>query len=756
MNQYELEPEEQDFTMRRELEKALEERDSLRNELEKVSKERDSMRRKLEKASPEERNHSGNPNPNNSLVGFSREIPLPSILMEPISKEFIKENSNTSTVISTKILYPVLKYIIFPKTKKSLRKQIVWRTVSMRILNYFISLILLVKYQDNRDMPVSLIYKDDIPPWWHVCNFFKHFDFKISKKKPEKAANQPSEFQRKLQKEYIAIHKSFFDCQMHCRNQEEEEDDEDNQSCEEEDDEQEDESSCEIEDDEQSREKEEVETVEIEKDLSCNSTENEKLVKLDCHLRGGSKMPVVYNDVHTFINWYNKRRLFGAYDECSTCPSTPPATGTNTETKLPSYVAHHGLHHLEIQITEVVLNAQTHKNPNPPQTITSQTQLTEDQKKNLPEALKESFETPGVVITGENEEALDTFITNISQFLKPEKLPKLTEDQMNDLPKALKDSVAASGVFITGENEAALEKFMTEISQTQTTEESQEYKFTKDQLNNIPEELKKELDVSQVSTLTCENRNAMDDFVHKYILPVLQPILTPLTHPNYRHTRKWKANNQKFMNYVALVFILKYSLQKYPVLCSLIFTEPKCEFHYPFKWWEVKEFQRKFVLQGYREDENSDYNPHTALPPEQHEKYFNSREELRKLYGMLTSRIVNCARFVQSGIIEDFKIDNPDFKEKSDKLRPIDCIREKDCKRPPEFNDIREFNYLLKKAIDLVEDESDTTPTTDDKHFCHPNEKALCMYVLKWNPSDEAPAYKKKRLSNKRKSKKIK
>lgn len=50
----------------------------------------------------------------------------------------------------------------------------------MRIFNFYINLILLVKHQDKAEMPPELTIKDRIPPWWLVAQFFKHFQLKIS------------------------------------------------------------------------------------------------------------------------------------------------------------------------------------------------------------------------------------------------------------------------------------------------------------------------------------------------------------------------------------------------------------------------------------------------------------------------------------------------------------------------------------------------------------------------------------------------
>lgn len=329
-------------------------REEVQNQLEELKKELESKKRTNKPTILE-----------NPLPGYPRKINVPHILTKPITVQFIKENSNHRDDIARKILYPVMKHIVFPKTIKALRKPLIWRTISMRILNYFISLIILVKYQGDPEMPTSLIYTDGIPPWWFVCHFFRHFQFKIAKsencsknkpkeaainpkKKPVQAAFQPSEFQKKLQKEYIGIHQLFFACQKYCKNAEE---------CEEmfpliymp---------SCEKEDAEQSTDKEEAEPMVEEKDSSCQTMENLDLEILECHLDGDSKRPIAFNNVCKFISWYNKRRKYGAYDEYSQCPSTPPAKDTIAETKLPSYIAHNGLHHLEVQIMEVVLNAQ--------------------------------------------------------------------------------------------------------------------------------------------------------------------------------------------------------------------------------------------------------------------------------------------------------------------------------------------------------------------------------------------------------------
>ena len=133
-------------------------------------------------------------------------------------------------------------------------------------------------------------------------------------------------FQTKLQSEYIRIHNLFFHAQQYLKTKEK----------------------LGILDSKESSD---------EKVTNNESVENEELEILDCHLPHESKRPVVFNNVETFISWYNKRRMVGAYEEYSPTPIKPLVKGTQEEMKTPSYIAHNGLHHLEIQIMEIVLNA---------------------------------------------------------------------------------------------------------------------------------------------------------------------------------------------------------------------------------------------------------------------------------------------------------------------------------------------------------------------------------------------------------------
>lgn len=316
-----------------------EELEKLMSDLKKVTDERDDLRKELQKIA----NKETKPTDVKYLGGFPRMITIPTALEKAISKDLIKSTFKKGLdSIAKDILYPTLKYIIFPKTKKSLRKQLVWRTISMRILNYFVTLILLVNYEDHDDMPQDLVHKSGIAPWWIVCRFFKHFNFKLSlpegssKNKPKteiqskidsKDTEQSSTLQTKLQSEYICIHTLFFAAQTWLKTTEN------------------------------------YGFLNDSKDPSDeiyvhnNSVVNEELEILDCHLPHDSKRPVVYNNVETFISWYNKRRIVGAYDELSPTPVKSPVKGSQEQMKTPSYIAHNGLHHLEIQIMETVLNA---------------------------------------------------------------------------------------------------------------------------------------------------------------------------------------------------------------------------------------------------------------------------------------------------------------------------------------------------------------------------------------------------------------
>ena len=288
------------------------------------------------------------------------------------------------------------------------------------------------------------------------------------------------------------------------------------------------------------------------------------------------------------------------------------------------------------------------------------------------------------------------------------------------------------------------------------------------QLANLPESLKSPLNETQLDTLPqvfeelkkeIESRQGkefkkfsktghfipdpLDIFIRDHIRPILNHIMSPKTHPKYRPVRKWVTNNQRFVNYVSIVMLMKrYSIEQQEALNRFWNLSDSFPI-YPFKWWEVYEFQKMFQLENCR-----DPSPPSGLSPEDQKLYDDLRNEINECFIDLNLRIVNDAR-----LEFDIKEGNESLKKPDgSELVLTKCIRKNESIRPPSELDIREFIYDIRK-VTFVYDESDDTSNIDNKSFLHPNEKAICEFVLNINPKDNPPSNKKPKTSKQSKKK---
>lgn len=309
-------------------------------------------------------------------------------------------------------------------------------------------------------------------------------------------------------------------------------------------------------------------------------------------------------------------------------------------------------------------------------------------------------------------------------------------------------------LFLNLEKHVASETF--EILTTQKV--SPPHELSAKQIDNLPESLKSPLNETQLDTLPQVfqelkkeieahqgkkikkyrldggfDSDPLDTFIRDHIRPILNHIMSPTTDPNYRPVRRWVTNNQRFVNYISLVMLMKrYSIEK-PDMLNLFWTSSDSFPIYPYNWWEVYEFQKLFQLKNCR-----DPSPPSGLSSQDQELYDSLQKEINELFVDLNIRIVNDARLEY-----DRKERNEDLEKSDDSdLVLVKCIRKKGSVRPPSELDMREFIYELRK-ITFVYDEKDDTSNIDMKSFLHPNEKAICQFVLNINPKDNPPSNKK-------------
>lgn len=168
--------------------------------------------------------------PYGTIKCFPPNIDIPDILKNPLSTETINETSTIET-IAHDVLFPVLKYIIFPKCPFELRKAMVWKQRVTRIINFAVCSTLILKYQNHNQLEQDI--KDELkrmklPPWWCVSCFYNTYKLSEANEKNQASSqnnstsssshlslstNRPEEwktFQKTLHSEYIHIHNALY------------------------------------------------------------------------------------------------------------------------------------------------------------------------------------------------------------------------------------------------------------------------------------------------------------------------------------------------------------------------------------------------------------------------------------------------------------------------------------------------------------------------------------------------------------------
>lgn len=290
----------------------------------------------------------------------------------------------------------------------------------------------------------------------------------------------------------------------------------------------------------------------------------------------------------------------------------------------------------------------------------------------------------------------------------------------------------------------------------------------------LNEQFTKLLDVNGVEILTSE-KEVLTPYIQTKLMPYLEPILVPISYPKYRPARKWKHYNQRIVNCLAAVLTLyrfTHCSENLDLIGKVLGKDYSLTF--PYEWWVIYEFHRKFYLEGYRptkeqiesyeaqnelvstvpSTDSQDTEPQKAekiakskiklnpvppsyLSPSDQEKYMDLQKEIDRFYTALNWEINETSRLIATTKVSNFLKNNSNFDVKSDQARPINCVVDVQSSRPPVFNDIRESIYTFRKARMTKEDS--TRHTKEDDHFFHPIEKALIKVVLKFDIKAEPP-----------------
>lgn len=159
---------------------------------------------------------------NPEIECFYSAIDIPVILKNELSVEKINETIDAKS-IAQDVLFPILKYITYPKCPFQLRKAMVWKQRVTRIMNFTICSVLILKYKNHNELNKSFkkqLAKYKLPPWWFVSCFFN--TYKLSESKIKDKSSIPKEtisvnrtmeweqFQKTLELEYKQIHAELY------------------------------------------------------------------------------------------------------------------------------------------------------------------------------------------------------------------------------------------------------------------------------------------------------------------------------------------------------------------------------------------------------------------------------------------------------------------------------------------------------------------------------------------------------------------
>ena len=254
---------------------------------------------------------------------------MPKELREPFNVTMINNDTPIAEIVS--MIYPIMDFLVYPKSSASLRTTRCWKSLATKYLNYISIITLMFKYQGHNEYPKELIISH-LPKWWYVARFANYFELPGSsamEKKKSWEASREEAFMSK-QKEVTVLDSLNVEAL------------------------------------------DPMGTSNVSLKEKINSSYRSILYNflmvglhrqkrfasgtIDCLPDLRHKRPPIFNDISDFIAKYQKRYVVGVYDESWWDSKKHKCTTENRTSELKTTAAY-GVHRFEIQILETVLQA---------------------------------------------------------------------------------------------------------------------------------------------------------------------------------------------------------------------------------------------------------------------------------------------------------------------------------------------------------------------------------------------------------------
>jgi hypothetical protein len=262
------------------------------------------------------------------LKGFITDNPppMPKELCEPFN--ITKINNDTSITEIVSMIYPLMDFLVFPKTSASLRTTRCWKSIATKYLNYISIIMLMFKYQGHNEYPEELIVSH-LPKWWYVVRFANHFELPGSHAMDKKKF-WGEEALMSNQKEVTVVESLNVEALDHMGTSDVSLKEKINSSY----------------------------RLILYNFITAGITRKKRFAAghIDCLPDFRHKRPPIFNDINDFIAKYQKRYVVGVFDESWWDFEKHKCTTENRTTELTTTAAN-GVHRFEIQILETVLQA---------------------------------------------------------------------------------------------------------------------------------------------------------------------------------------------------------------------------------------------------------------------------------------------------------------------------------------------------------------------------------------------------------------
>lgn len=245
--------------------------------------------------------------------------------------DFTKINKDTSAGDIVIMIYPIMEFLVFPKSSASLRTTRCWKSLATKYLNYISIVTLMFKYQQHNEYPDELLVTQ-LPKWWYVARFANYFELPGSSAMDKRKSWELSGEGNPLSKQKeVTILDSLTLKDLEAKGM--------SNLC--------------------LKDKIMFDYKTILYNFLMHGLHRQKRFStsnLDCLPDLRQKRPPIFNDIHDFIAKYQKRYVVGVYDE-SWWDSGKQKCIIENRTRELTTTAANGVHRFEIQILETVLQA---------------------------------------------------------------------------------------------------------------------------------------------------------------------------------------------------------------------------------------------------------------------------------------------------------------------------------------------------------------------------------------------------------------